>query len=554
MAFSARKEVDQDAASIINTRAYERLNDRASVAKLGKVAAWKARRARQSLPDFFEFVMVEETKRTPLKLAPHQKVGMDFIMSHDRSVNIWPVGHSKTFVMAALSLFLLGQDPTTRGAVVSATQGQASKVVSMVQGYLESSAKLRLVFPNLRPSKRRGDPWTTGALTVDRPPAIRDASMIAVGVDGNIAGSRLNWIVIDDILSRQNTSTKDQRDKVYEWFDSSVLSRLDPRDARVAVTNTAWHPDDLCHRLKGNPTNWPTMRMDMLGEIEVLNTEWDSPFIRPANENDPLCRLIAHDPDPRNETLLWPEVRGPEFLQWARDNHLPYRFNQLFRGLCRDDGSAKCKIEWIDQCKKLAQEMGFFSMVSSYDGPNPTFTGVDLAVKPGEEHDDCALFTFEVLPSGHRRILDIEVGQYDGPTIVQLIIQKAQRYNSVVLVEDNGAQAFIRQFALDIDASLSIQAHYTGGNKSDPYIGVETLFIELANKAWIIPTDARGQVHPHVQRFIDACLYYQPSRHTDDVLMACWFAKEKARQWGLTIKGSGHMQGSGNIAASFMAR
>jgi len=527
------------------------LADPAAVRKLGAVAAWKAARARKSLPDFFEFVMVHETLRTPLKVAPHQRVFLDFMMKHDRTVNMLPIGHSKTFCTAAISLMMLGEDPTTRGAIVSSTQGQAAKPLGMVASYIETSARLKLVYPHLR-KMPKGGKWTETAITVDRPPGIRDPSLVAVGVDGAIAGARLNWIVVDDILSRQNTASKDQRDKVYEWFDTSVLSRLDPTNARVVVTNTAWHPDDLVHRLRD--LGWPTIRMDMLGDIELFNTDFDSDELRPrsADPHDYLCRLAQHDPDPENDVMLWPEVRGPEYLEWARANHLPHQFNKLFRNITRDDKTARCQLDWIEKCKRNARDAGWLTMVANYTGSNPTFTGVDLAVKEGDERDETAFFTFEVLPSGRRRILDIEIAQMQGPLIVKKILEKTSRYNSVAIVEDNGAQAFIKQFTLDIDASTSIRAHYTGGNKMDPQFGVESLFIELANGAWEIP-NRNGVCHPAVQRFIDACLYYQPSKHTDDVLMAAWFAKDQARKWGLT---PGY-QGSGQqlpIGASITAR
>lgn len=412
----------------------------------------EAREARREITRFFEFVMREETSRAPIRILPHQKVGLEFIMAHDRSVNMWPVGTSKTFSMAGLTLYLLGQDVTARGAIVSATQEQAAKPLGMVRDYIESSAELRLVYPHLMPSRRRGDTWSQTALTVDRPPGIRDASLVAVGVDGAIAGARLNWIVVDDILDRENTATKEQRDKVYEWFDSSVLSRLDPKDARIVVTNTAWHPDDLVHRLEA--LGWATLRMDILGNIEVKDDHekvlearergvrfrpWDSPEVRPASPSptDFTLRLTAHDPDPRNETALWPGKFSSEYIAKLRRRHLPHRFNQLYRNICRDDETARCKLEWIERCKEEARKRGVRGLQSRYRGSELVFTGVDLAVAQGEESDLCAFFTFAVLPTGHRLILDIESGQFDGPTIIRKLFDIHNRYDSVLRVENN---------------------------------------------------------------------------------------------------------------------
>lgn len=530
----------------------------------------EAMQGRRDVKSFFETVMREETTREPIKLMPHQRVGLDFIMGHDRSVNMWPVGTAKTFTMAGLTLFLLGQDPTTRGAIVSSTQEQAAKPLGMVRDYLESSAELRMVFPNLMPSRRRGDPWTQTEITVDRPHGIRDASLIAVGVDGAIAGARLNWIIVDDILDRENTATKEQRDKVYEWFDSSVLSRLDAKDARIVVTNTAWHPDDLVHRLEA--LGWATLRMDILGYLHVKDDHervlearnagrayepWDTDEVRPSTPSpaDMSLRLTAHDPDPSCDVPLWPEKFSIQHIEKLRRRHLPHRFNQLYRNICRDDASARCKLEWIEQCKLKARQLGIHGLTSRWKDSELIFTGVDLAVGMGEEHDLVAFFTFAVLPGGYRRILDIEAGHYDGPTIIKKLFDLHDRYNSVIRVENNAAQDFIIQFAREKNVALPLRPHTTGRVKAHPEHGVEGLFVELFNGAWLIPNDKHGNCPAEVQAWVDDCLNYLPAKHTPDRLMSCYFAREQAKEFGVLSGGdTGDMSAAGGIAQDVMSR
>ena len=125
----------------------------------------------------------------------------------------------------------------------------------------------------------------------------------------------------------------------------------------------------------------------------------------------------------------------------------------------------------------------------------------------------------------------------------------------------HNAQDFIKQFALERDRSIPIKAHVTTAQgKAHPQYGVEGLFLEFSNSAWRLPCDKRGNVHPQVQRFIDACLYYTPQHHTDDVLMAAFFAREQARDWGALSRsdGGGGAASVGGptpaIAANIMAR
>lgn len=502
-----------------------------------------ARAASEDIEAFFEYVMREQTTRSRVKCLPHQRVALSFIMHHDRSVNMLPIGHAKTFSSAALTLFLLGRDPTLRGAIVSATQEQAQKTLGVVADYVLHSAPLRRVFPELRKSERLRDPWTQTKITVKRPPGIPDASLYAVGIDGGLPGARLNWIVVDDILNRENTATKASRDKVYEWFDSTVMSRLDPVGAKVVVTNTTWHPDDLVHVLEKR--GWPTLRMDVLGNVKVQDdalwmregrAPWDHPELRPASPSprEDCYRLRGNDPDPGNEKTLWPAKFPRSHVDGElRSRHLPSEFARLYLLTCRDDDTAMCKREYVELCMRKAREKGVFSLTGKYTGDNPTFTGVDLAFGLGEEHDETALFTFESWPDGHRRILDIDVGRWPVHVVLDKIVQKQKDYNSVVRVESNAGQDAIRQVLLQLDKSLPIKGHMTGRAKAHPEHGIPGIFLELSNGAWLLPNDVHGNVHPAVQGFIDACLYYSPSKHTPDVLMAAYLAREQARAWGM---------------------
>jgi hypothetical protein len=87
------------------------------------------------------------------------------------------------------------------------------------------------------------------------------------------------------------------------------------------------------------------------------------------------------------------------------------------------------------------------------------------------------------------------------------------------------------QWAREERKDINIHAHTTNAvNKRDVDFGVESLFVEFQNGAWVIPCDMNGKCDPEVQAFIDECLYYQPPpAHTGDRLMSAWIASEGAR-------------------------
>jgi len=518
--------------------AWERLrNDPETIKLAQKRLASVAQKAREDLPAFFSFVMRNNKTNQRVVSAPHQKVIFDFVMAHDRAVLILPPGHSKTACMVALSLWLTGRNPNTRGAIVSATHDQAKKVVRTVRDMVESSQELRLVFPDLAPSDRIGDPWREDAITVRRAAGVPDPTMRAYGMDGPIAGARLNWIVVDDLLDRANTKTREQRIKVKEWFDTLVLSRLDYRDARIVLCNTPWDQDDLLHSCEKVPPDgpgWATLRMDVEGNVrvqddwsdQVAGKQWESPDLRPAtpDPNEECYRLRAHDPDEDNCAPLWPEEFPRERIEEKKLEYVaaPSEYNKLYLLVCRDDATAMCKQEWVDLCKRNARERGVFSFVSGWKNrPEPTFTGVDLAFSQRDASDDTAFFTFAVLDSGHRQILEIDAGKFDSGTILKKIADKNRRYGSIVVVENNGAQQFVVSEARRQNVSVPVRGHRTDASRADPTFGVPLIFSEMYQGAWLLPNAPDGRMPKALERWVNACLYYEPTKHPDDTLMAC---------------------------------
>lgn len=499
-------------------------------------ALGEAERARTDLATFLSFVVRAEKTNAPIVPAAHQRLILDFVAAHRQCVLRLPIETSKTTIAATIALHWLGENPRSRGAIVSATQTQAMKPLGMIADYVETSDELRLVFPGLRRSQRKTESWAQSEITVDRPPGIRDASVVAVGVNGAIDGARLDWMIVDDVLNAENTATKESCLKVASWLLTSALPRLDKQSGRCIVCNTPWSPLDVTYfleRPEPEGPGWPSLTMDVEGNIFLRNCDdFDSPEIRPAARRaGDVCRLAAHDPDPEETTPIWPLKYDRARIDELRRTNLPHHFNMLYMCVCRDDETARCKASWVEQCKESGQGLGV-AYPATYVGGNPTFTGVDLAVGKGKRNDLTALFTFEQLADGKRKVLDIDVGQWDAPTIVDKVIAKATAYKSLVRVESNAAQQYLVQFIRQKNKSVPVKAHNTGLNKVDPRFGIEGLFLEFQNNAWIIPCDAVGRVHRNTQRWIEDCTSYDPTKHTGDTLIAAWLAREMARDIG----------------------
>ena len=530
----------------------------------------KANEARSGPRGLIKFVMRDDrTYQRITRIPPHHSLMLDFVEDNHLCVVLMPPGFGKTSLLLGYVLFRIANDPTERWVYINGNDVLAEQFVQTARTYIEDSNDLHYAFPKLHPSSRRQDPWTKGAITVEREIISKDPSIRGVGLSVGIQGSRLTGIIVDDVLTQQNTSSKEQRDKIWEQHSSVWLHRLDPTHGRMIVVNTAWNEDDYPHRLMNSDQakfgiGWPTLIMGVMGDVYVYNLspdEWDSDELRPSSTNqvDGKCacpegpyRLTANDRfaeqlgcSPEN-VPLWPDKYPPEWIEEKRSTMIPVKFNLVYEQKTYSGDSTHCPIEWIERCKQNGVKLEHYAPTAFYTGNNPVVMGVDLAVHKGEEFDYTCMATWEfMLDKDVFKLLDIESVQLKGPQIVRRIQAKAKNYKDChVVVENVGAQEYLRQFLIEADEKannginlLNIRAHTTGGsggirktvegmrvNKWHRDFGVESLFVQVMNGKWILPCQPNGTVHPNVQRLIDGCIYYQPENHSSDELMASWFA------------------------------
>lgn len=541
----------------------------------------RAERARVDPSAFFSFAAREEHTRERIAALPHQRLLLDFVTAHRTSLVRAFVGSSKTFTLGWLGLHLLGNDRTGRGAVIGSTADSASKVLSVMRDAIEDARRefqeVHLTFPTLARGSGSSDSWSKTKIVVERPAGIRDPSWLAMGVRGALPGARLKWIIVDDILDEENTATPASRAKLNRNFGRKVLTRLDMRDAMICVLNTPWEPDDLTFELE--KAGWPTLSMEVEGEILITNTDWTSDLVRPSRVRQGAWRLVAHDSEAYGAALcelrvdgarypieegaepqpgsivehfdlddrvpLWPEKFGVAQIEQIRRDFAatPGEFMAKYKLRPRAPADEGKKRLWIQECKLNGRALGYTALATGYRGSNPTFTGVDVATGVEEGADLRAIFTFEQidaldlrLPDGRirrlrnaRKLLNVQSGLWAGAEFIDRIEDEARRFNSMLRVETNAAQDLLRQWLIQRDSSLTVNAHHTGANKNVRVTGIAGVLIELENLAWIFPCGEDGRSPDEVEAWFAELLDYRPDRHPGDRLIASWLARAQCR-------------------------
>lgn len=117
-------------------------------------------------------------------------------------------GCGKSSLVGLACAWLLSLDPATRILVLAADQALAGKMVATVRRIIERHPLCRHLLPE------GAGAWGADRFTVRRDAVLRDPSMLAQGIGGNITGSRAELIVCDDVEVAGNCDTPGKREEL----------------------------------------------------------------------------------------------------------------------------------------------------------------------------------------------------------------------------------------------------------------------------------------------------------------------------------------------------
>lgn len=117
--------------------------------------------------------------------------------------------------------------------------------------------------------------------------------LIATGVGGPLTGRGARLLIIDDPLkNREEAESPVIRGKIWDWFTSTALTRVEPGGS-VIVCHTRWHDDDLIGRIQNEFPDWVGIQMPAVTENAdgTRRALWPSRW--PLKELDIKRRLVG---------------------------------------------------------------------------------------------------------------------------------------------------------------------------------------------------------------------------------------------------------------------
>lgn len=270
-----------------------------------------------------------------------------------------------------LPAYILGKNPDAQIIAASYAADLASRMNRDVQRIIDTP-EYREIFPKTTLNSRNVKTDAKGSY-------IRNAEMFEVvghrgsyrsaGVGGGITGMGADFAIIDDpIKNMEDANSPTIRQKVSDWYDSTLYTRLEGDDGsgNVLIILTRWHDDDLAGRLLTK------MRKNKLAD------QWDIlelPAVREDMQNEIDPREIGEP--------LWPAKYNEKRMSQIKNSVGVRIWAALYQQRPTLGDSAIFKRKYFRYYKSLPSGRPILKLIS-----------VDLAVKDKETSDFCVFSVY----------------------------------------------------------------------------------------------------------------------------------------------------------------
>lgn len=233
----------------------------------------------------------------------------------------------------------------------------------------------------------------------------------ATSVGGTLTGRGADVIIIDDPVKASDAFSLTARQTVYDWFRTTVLSRLnDKRNGAIVIVAQCVHADDLVGRLLAEGGEWTVLEL---------------PAVIPEDRNYALGPGRIHKA--RAGDVLHPARESAQTLDRLRAELGSAAFSAQYLQRPEAPESALFKREWIQRYS-----------ASKHINPSESYRiqSWDTASKTAAENDYSVCTTW-VEHRGLLYLVDVFRDRLAYPDLRRMVLELAERYNPrMLLIED----------------------------------------------------------------------------------------------------------------------
>lgn len=244
----------------------------------------------------------------------------------------------------------------------------------------------------------------------------------AAGVGGSITGKGARIAIIDDpVKNAEEANSEVMREKVWDWYTSTLYTRLTP-DGRIVVVMTRWHEDDLVGRLLKKEADEIQEGIHVGERWTVIN------FPAIAEDNDYLGRAEGEP--------LWPEFGfDVRRMEQIKSDVGSYVFNALYQQRPSAAGGTIFKRQHFKYFhEEVLHVSAHYLLVGEkrYEkNACRIFQTVDTANSEKTINDFFVVTTFYVTPDNDILVYDIFRTHITGPDQKPLMKEMNYRYRPI---------------------------------------------------------------------------------------------------------------------------
>jgi predicted phage terminase large subunit-like protein len=318
-------------------------------------------------------------------------------------INMPPRSLKSIVSSVAFPAFALGHDPTKRLIAVSYGSDLATKHSNDCRVIMNSEWYQR-VFPRTRISRIKN--------TEHELVTTLNGFRLTTSVDGTLTGRGGDIVIIDDPLKPVDALSDSKRERTNDWFNNTLLSRLDDKQVgAIVLLAQRLHPDDLPGTVARATDEWTLLNFPAIAQQdERIKIGEDRYHIRRVGD------------------LLHPEREPIEVLDSLRAQLGSDTFAAQYQQEPVPPGGALIKRAWVRR----------YDEPSVLDSSSYILQSWDTAAKEGGENDFSVCTTW-LIQQNKYYLIDVVRGRFNYPTLKARAASHARAHRAnKILIEDTG--------------------------------------------------------------------------------------------------------------------
>lgn len=305
-----------------------------------------------------------------------------------------------TFFTVGKVLQAIAQDRDHRILIANATLGNAQRFLGEIREHLRKNDFYNELYGGEKGFYDKNLKWNENEIVVPgRSLGIKEPTVSAVGVGGNLVSNHYSLIIADDLMNELNSATRYQTDKVVDWW-RRAFSLLD-YDGEMLIIGTRWSYYDLYSHI-----------------IDQFSDQADI-YVRGAYKE--------------TGDLYFPEILNEEKLKELRGLQGSYIFSSFYLNDPVDEDSALIKRSMIQyhgkgEAKETPKNLNIFSLC-------------DPAVSQNTSSDYSGILIVGIDPFNNWYVLETRWGKWTVGRLIEELFAVKNDWKPITMTIETIGQA-----------------------------------------------------------------------------------------------------------------